>query len=135
MKLLHAGEQERSAELQRASGLQAALQTVNEAVLGEGNDELLRLLRQWAAGREQHHRDAEAQKIATTTVKLDTNLLTRLILKLVQVEKGLKEYRRLKKYRLRGQARGKARRSAAPGNTLQQQASVLSGSRMASSHR
>jgi len=106
---------------------------VQVVALGTGNDELLRLLRLWAAGREQHHRDAEAQKIATTTVNLDANLLTRLILKLVQVEKSLKEYRRLKKYRIRGQARGKAKRGGAPSSAIQHQASVVSSSRMASS--
>jgi hypothetical protein len=105
---------------------------VQAVALGTGNDELLRLLRLWAAGREQHHRDAEAEKIATTTVNLDTNLLTRLILKLVQVEKSLKEYRRLRKYKIRGQARGKTKRGGAPSSAIQHQASGLS-SRMASS--
>jgi len=74
---------------------------VNVGALGEGSDELLRLLREWATRREQHHRSVEDEKIATATVDLDSNLLTRLILKLMQVEKSLKEYRRLKRSGLR----------------------------------
>jgi len=71
MKLMYAGEQERRSELERASGLQAALQRVNVGALGEGSDELLRLLREWASKREEHHKSVEDEKIATATIDLD----------------------------------------------------------------
>ena len=62
------------------------MQKVNEGVQGipgDESDELLRRLREWAASREQHHQEAEARKLATTCVDLDSKLLGTLILKLV----------------------------------------------------
>ena len=76
------------------------MQRVNEGVKsfpGEESDELLRRLREWAASRERHHQEAEARKLATTCVDLDSKLLGTLILKLVQVEKSLKELRHTRK--------------------------------------
>lgn len=55
------------------------MQRVNEgaaAGLGEESDELLRLLREWAASREQHHREHEATKLATTCVDLESDLVS-----------------------------------------------------------
>lgn len=54
-------------------------------------------MREWAASRERHHQEAEARKLATTCVDLDSKLLGTLILKLVQVEKSLKELRHARK--------------------------------------
>lgn len=54
-----AEEQERKVNEERASSLKDALQKVAaEGVTlasGEVNDELLKLLREWAAARERHH--------------------------------------------------------------------------------
>jgi len=82
---------------QREQDLQASLLAVNQAGGGLGNDELLRLLREWATQREQHHKAAEQEKLASTEVELDSKLLAALILKLIQVEKSLKQLRRLRR--------------------------------------
>jgi len=88
MRMMYQDEQERKTQLERASGLQAALQKVSQAAVSVGgseeeSDELLRLLREWAASREKHHIAVEAERLATTCVGLDDKLLSALILKLV----------------------------------------------------
>lgn len=49
---------------------------MNEFGVGDESDELLRLLREWAASREQHHREQEATKLATTCVDLESDLVS-----------------------------------------------------------
>lgn len=79
IKITVGSEQERQAEVGRAVGLHAAFQRVNEAAaagLGDESDELLRLLREWAAERERHHREHEAKKLAATSVDLESDLVS-----------------------------------------------------------
>lgn len=109
MRLLVQDEQERKTELERASGLQAALLKVSQAVVEVGSaddrDELLRMLREWAASRERHHTAVEVERLATTCVDFDDKLLRTLIWKFIQVEKSLKELRKARKARkVRGRA-------------------------------
>lgn len=103
--MMYQGEQNLDNIKAMATGLQDGLQKINheqEANLGPQSDALLRLLRQWASAREQHHLDAQAEKLAQTFVDLDSKLLGTLILKLVTVEKSLKELMRIRKRQAAG---------------------------------
>jgi len=80
MKMMYAEEQDAKTESAIASNLQAAITGQFE---GRSNDELLRQLRQWAAQREQTHKEAQEKKLQETPVQLDPKLLSALILKLV----------------------------------------------------
>ena len=59
------------------------------------DNELLRQLREWARNRQEYKSKEEQRRLAETSIDLDPMSIKKLITKLDNLEKGLKELRRM----------------------------------------
>jgi hypothetical protein len=97
IRMVYGEEQQRKNAAEARSHLQQELSVLRQDRVFSENDELLRLLRAWAEGREKHHKLHLMKQLADTVLKLDPQLLSGLILKLKKVENSLKELRRARR--------------------------------------
>jgi hypothetical protein len=59
------------------------------------DNDLLRQLREWARNRQEYKSKEEQRRLAETSIDLDPMSIKKLITKLDNLEKGLKELRRM----------------------------------------
>jgi hypothetical protein len=59
------------------------------------DNDLLRQLREWARNRQEYKLKEEQRRLAETSIDLDPMSIKKLITKLDNLEKGLKELRRM----------------------------------------
>eukprot|EP00347_Sterkiella_histriomuscorum_P024098 403332318 len=71
---------------------------LEEIGIKEDDDELLKRLKEWRDRRNEFKMDEEEKKLAETVIDLDQLTLKKLILKLDNLERCLRELRKIKKY-------------------------------------
>jgi len=97
--MIYAAENQSKSEIERTMGIANALSKVNADNVEE-NSKLLRKLREWSRQREAMHKEELETRLERATFDQDPTLLTKVISKLDQVERSLKEFKRVKRERI-----------------------------------
>jgi hypothetical protein len=92
--MMYGAEASRKAKNDVVDSIQLELQRLHKTTVVDENDELLRLLKEWAKKRGELNKANLQRELAGAFVEMEPSLLSGLIRKLMVVERSLKDLRK-----------------------------------------